>query len=143
MKKNEKTESASGVMNVIDVESLFAALYRNGHAKLSDHIKKTIGVILMLFCLSMSANAQSFTIKGNEIVQVKKDKQQKADNTITTKMTYNHNGKTCQVKLSKNGRAFAEVESKNGNTYTKYFGEDISKQLCKQYGVTYTEKKTR
>ena len=90
----------------------------------------------MLFALS--ASAQSYTIKGNQIVAVQKDKK---ESSITTDMTYTHNGQVCKVKLSKNGRAYAEVTSKNGNTYKKYFGEDVSRELCKRYGVTY--KKTR
>ena len=107
-------------------------------------MKKIIAVIVFAFAMCITANAQSYTIKGNEIVQLKQEKdKQKTETSITTKMTYKHNGQVCQVKLSKNGRAYAEVTSKNGNTYKKYFGEEVSKALCKEYGVIYTEKKTR
>lgn len=140
--KKTKTESVNGVMHEINVESLFAALYRDGKAKLSEHIKRTIFAVLMLLCFSASVDAQSkYTIKGNEIVRVEPKQSESTSKSITTKMTHTTpDGKKHQVMLSAKGRAYIERTSKNGNVYKQYFGEDVSRELCKQYGITYVEK---
>lgn len=51
-------------------------------------------------------------------------------------------GKTYPIYLSKNGRAYIiRTSQKSGNEYRKYLGEEISRDICKQLGVQYVEKK--
>lgn len=99
-------------------------------------MKKLIIAVLLLMG-SMTASYAEVNRSGNtfEVVSAKTS----AETSIETKYTFKYNGAEYVICLSKNGRAFCNVISKNGKPYKKYLGEEISRTICKELGVEYKE----
>lgn len=94
------------------------------------------------FALAITASAQqSYKREGNTFTAVQTTGQ--AQKGTQTKYTWkDREGKTYPIFLSKNGRAYViRTSKKTGNEYKQYLGEDISRQICKETGVKYVEKK--
>ena len=107
-------------------------------------MKKIIFSVLfaMLVCVGM---AQNVDVKrnGKNFTATKTVSSGSAKSSSTkTDFTYTDtDGKTYEVYLSKNGRAFIKrVSGKTGNTYNKYLPEQVSRDVCKELGVEYVEK---
>lgn len=111
-------------------------------------MKKIILTIAIAMAAMTAALAQdnntnkSYTINGKSIVANKSNKASGKSGAIKTDYTYQDvDGKTYDVYLSKNGRAFIKrVSQKSGKEYNKYLDEQLSRDLCKELGITYVEK---
>ena len=109
-------------------------------------MKKVFFFVLfaMLVCVGM-AQTQNVSVErnGKNFVATKTEKA-KTSSSSATKTEYSYtdtDGKTYEIYLSKNGRAYIKrVSAKTGNTYNKYLPEDVSRQICKELGVEYVEK---
>lgn len=107
-------------------------------------MKKVFFFVLfaMLVCVGMAQNV-SVERNGKNFVATKTEKA-KSGSSSATKTEYSYtdtDGKTYEIWLSKNGRAYIKrVSAKTGNTYNKYLPEDVSRQICKELGVEYVEK---
>lgn len=100
--------------------------------------------IIITLCLLLAMNAsvaQTINRNGNNFVAESTKTSKSAGQAIGTKYTYTDtDGKTYSIWLSKNGRAYIIRTSKSGKEYKKYLTEEISRTICKEMGVTYTEK---
>lgn len=104
-------------------------------------MKKLFLAIAMF--VSLTSTAQSVVREGNTFVQVSSTNDRTKSTSQKTRYNWkDKEGKTYPIWLSKNGRAYVmRVSKKTGNEYKFYLGEDISKQICREMGVTYVEKK--
>ena len=98
--------------------------------------------ILLMLCMSINVNAQSYTREGNVYI-LSTGERTKANNAIeTTFKIKESDGKEYVVYCSKStGACYIKKISRKGNEYKKYLGEEISKQICKEIGIEYKSKK--
>ena len=95
-------------------------------------------ILSIMFALStLTICAQgTYTRTGNNFTQVTVQKQSEATKTRLTYTTTK--GEVFPIYLSKNGRAYIiRVSKKTGKEYKQYLGEEISREVCKEYKVTY------
>lgn len=100
--------------------------------------------IAICFALFVGANAgaqSAYTRQGNNFTQQDKKKATAAVSAPTAYTYTTNDGKKYPIYLSKNGRAYINRISKKGNEYRQYLDEEISRQICKETGTIYTEKK--
>ena len=107
---------------------------------------KKLFIAAVLFIAALSGvNAQD-NHKSNNVTRegktfVAQGAKTKSENTKTEYSYTDTDGKTYEIWLSKNGRAFILRISKTGKEYRKYLGEEISRQICKEMGREYVEMK--
>ena len=99
-------------------------------------------MLLMLFCLSINANAQNYTREGNTYISSTGERA-KTNNAIeTTFKVKESDGKEYVVYCSSStGSCYIKKISKNNKEYRKYLGEEISKEVCKEIKVEYKPRK--
>lgn len=101
-------------------------------------MKKLFIILALLLSLNMSAQG-TFTRQGNNFTQVTTKGATAAKETPFTYTT--NDNKRYPIFLSKNGRAYINRISRNNKEYKQYLGEEISRQVCREMGVTYVDKK--
>ena len=99
--------------------------------------KVIIAIALLLAGVAVNPINAEQKINGTTIVEVQRAK---ADNKKTPFVYENKKGEKFPTFITKNGRVYAEVVSRNGNTYRKYMDEATSKAIAKQMGIEYKEK---
>lgn len=104
-------------------------------------MKRIFLAVMMALTFGITAQAQSYTRQGNTFTQVAKSSS-KSEGKKTRHTYETSKGDKYPIYLSKNGRAYIiRTSQKSGNDYKQYLGEEISRQICKEMGVTYVEKK--
>ena len=110
---------------------------------------KKLFIAAVLFIAAFSGvNAQDNN-KSNNVMREGKtfvvQSSAKKSNCENVKTEYSYtdtDGKTYEIWLSKNGRAYIKrVSAKTDKEYKKYLGEEISRQICKELGREYNELK--
>ena len=105
-------------------------------------MKKLFFAIAIAMASVFNVSAQSYVREGNTFVQQSNTNRSQSTATKTKYTWKDKEGKAYPIYLSKNGRAYVmRVSKKTGNEYKFYLGEDISRQVCKEMGVVYVEKK--
>jgi hypothetical protein len=96
-------------------------------------------MLVMMFTFSIT-NAQSYTRKGDSFTQVST---KTSNDAIKTKFTWTDSkGKSYPIFVTNTGRCYInKVSSKTGKEYKYYLKEDIAREVCKELGITYKEKK--
>ena len=99
-------------------------------------------ILCALFALvSLCVSAQDYKLNGKTFEKVKTEQ---TTTQSATKNDYKIKESDCKqypIYSSKNGRAFiVKISKTKGEPYNKYLGEEISRQLCEEYGITYVEK---
>lgn len=109
---------------------------------------KKIFVAAVLFIAVLSGVSAQDNHKSNNNVTregktfIAQGTKTKAENVKTEYSYTDTDGKTYEIWLSKNGRAFIIRVSKTGKDYyRKYLGEEISRQICQEIGREYVETK--
>ena len=108
---------------------------------------KKIFIAAVLFIAALSGvNAQDNHKSNNNVTRegktfIAQGAKTKGENVKTEYSYTDTDGKTYEIWLSKNGRAFILRISKTGKDYRKYLGEEISRQICKEIGREYVEMK--
>ena len=100
---------------------------------------KKLLIMLVLLCVGLTSNAQSYTREGNTFVSTKTVKSE----PVKTKFTYKDSkGNEYPVYISSKGYCFViKGKDKNGKDKRRYLGPEISEQICKELGVEYKGKK--
>lgn len=110
---------------------------------------KKLLIAAVLFIAAFSGlNAQDNN-KSNNVMRegktfIAKSSAKKSDGeNVKTEYSYTDtDGRTYEIWLSKNGRAYIKrVSAKTDKEYKKYLGEEISRQICKELGREYNELK--
>ena len=105
-------------------------------------MKKLFICIIMMLCLCVNnSSAQSVVKSGNTFKSVKSTT--KGD-TLVTKFFFEDNkgGKYPIIVMKKSGRCYVWKKSrKTGKLYKMYMKPEVSKAVCKELGIAYTEKK--
>lgn len=100
-------------------------------------------VLVVMFCISLDAKAQSYERKGNNFEQIST----RNTSSTVTKTVYtwtDSKGNKYPIFVTKNGRCFVnKVSSKTGKEYKYYLEENISKEVCKEMGIVYVPKKSK
>lgn len=102
---------------------------------------KTLFIMLVLLCVGLTSNAQTYTRSGNTFISSKGERV-KAE-PVKTKFTWKDSkGNEYPVYISSKGSCFViRVSSKTGKEYKNYLGPEISEQICKELGVEYKGKR--
>lgn len=103
--------------------------------------KALLCVLTIMLCISLDAQAQSFTRKGNSFEQITaKTEASKATKTDFTWVDLK--GNIYPIYITATGRCFVnKVSSKTGKEYKQYLPEEVSRTVCKELNITYQEKK--
>lgn len=111
-------------------------------------IMKKLFIAAVLFFAALSGvNAQDNNKSNNNVTRegktfIAQGAKTKGENAKTEYSYTDTDGKTYEIYLSKNGRAYIKrVSAKTGNTYNKYLPEEVSRQICKEIGREYVETK--
>ena len=105
-------------------------------------VKNILAILFMLGIIVIAA-AQSSPAKverhGNTFSEVKA----KTSEIVLTDYFYNTGGQNYQIYINKaSGRCFInKISSRTGKTYRYYLPEPVSRQICRELGVIYKEKK--
>lgn len=101
---------------------------------------KHLLIMLVMMLAFSTANAQSYTRNGNNFTQISI---KTSGNATKTKFTWTDSkGKNYPIFVSSTGRCYVNrVSSKTGKEYKYYLKEDIAREVCKELGITYQEKK--
>lgn len=96
--------------------------------------------MLVMMLTFSTANAQSYTRNGNNFTQVST---KTSDSAPVTKFTWiDSKGKIYPIFVTSKGRCYIyKVSSKTGKEYKYYLKKDVAKEVCKELGITYQEKK--
>lgn len=107
-------------------------------------MKRLFLLLLVLLCVGLAANAQSYTREGNTFISSTGERN-RTNNTITTDFKVKESdGKEYVVYCSKStGACFIKKLSRNGKEYKKYLGEDVSRQVCSAINIEYKPKVRR
>lgn len=98
-------------------------------------MKRILIIVALAMSVICSASAQG------KFIPVK-ERAARSSQVFKTEYTYGQ-GTQDTIYLSSTGHAFVNKTSKTtGKRYRKYLDEATSRQLCKEYGKTYTEKKS-
>ena len=97
--------------------------------------------MLVLLCVGLTSNAQSYTRSGNTFIS-STGEHSKAE-PVKTKFTWKDNkGKEYPIYISSSGSCFViKVSAKTGKEYRNYLGPEISEQICKELNINYKNKK--
>ena len=100
---------------------------------------KKLLIMLVLLCVGLTSNAQTYTREGNTFISSTGEH----SNPIKTKFTWKDSkGKEYPVYISSNGSCFViKVSAKTGKEYRNYLGPEISQQICKELNIEYKGKK--
>lgn len=100
-----------------------------------------IVALFLLFFGASKMNAQSFTQNGTNFTQVSKSLSQ----GTKTKFTFTDSkGNKYPIYITEKGRCYVmKVSSKTNKEYKYYLKEDLSRQVCKELGITYVPKETK
>jgi len=107
---------------------------------------KELLVIVGLFLCSLTINAQSFKLSGNNYTSTATSSKSSKEKT---KFTWTDSkGNTYPIYIGKSGSCFVIKKSKKtGDEYPDYRlegnGKDISADICKKLGRTYSPKTKR
>ena len=102
---------------------------------------KKLLIMLVLLCVGLTSNAQSYTREGNTFISSKGERV-KAE-PVKTKFTWKDSkGNEYPVYISSKGSCFViKGKDKNGKDKRTYLGPEISQQICKELGIDYKSKK--
>lgn len=102
---------------------------------------KKLLIMLVLLCVGLTSNAQTYTRSGNTFISSKGERVK--TEPVKTKFTWkNSKGNEYPVYISSKGSCFViRVSSKTGKEYKNYLGPEISEQICKELDVKYKGKK--
>lgn len=102
-----------------------------------------LGVLLAMFlCISLDAQAQqSYKRVGSNFEQV--STRESASTAQKTSFTFTDSkNNVYPIYITKTGRCFvSKISSRTGKTYKYYLKEDLSREVAKEVGITYQEKK--
>lgn len=103
-------------------------------------MKKLLFILAML--LGSSCYAQSFIREGKVLVSNTASRTSTKDTLVTDIQWKDSKSNYYPIILNKsNGRCYIwKVSSKTGRHYKMYLKEDASKEVCKEYDITYIEK---
>lgn len=101
---------------------------------------KHLFIMLVMMLAFSTANAQSYTRRGDNFTQVST---KTSGNATKTKFTWTDSkGKSYPIFVTSTGRCYVnKVSSKTGKEYKYYLKEDIAREVCKELGIIYKEKK--
>lgn len=101
---------------------------------------KKLLIILVLLCVGLTSNAQSYTREGNTFISSTGERV-KAE-PVKTKFTWKDSkGNEYPVYISSKGSCFViKGKDKNGKDKKTYLGPEISQQICKELGIDYKGK---
>lgn len=101
---------------------------------------KHLFIMLVMVLAFSTANAQSYTRQGDNFTQVST---KTSGNAAKTKFTWaDSKGKSYSIFVTSTGRCYVnKVSSKTGKEYKYYLKEDIAREICKELGIIYKEKK--
>lgn len=104
-------------------------------------MKHIILLLMMLFSMSLTTNAQSFVRSGNTFTTTSV-KRSKAE-PIKTKFTWkDSSNKEYPIYISSTGSCFViKTSAKTGKEYRNYLGPELSQQVCKELNIEYKSKK--
>ena len=102
---------------------------------------KKLLIMLVLLCVGLTSNAQSYTREGNTFISSTGERS-KAE-PVKTKFTWRDSkGKEYPVYISSKGSCFViKGKDKNGKDKRTYLGPEISQQICKELNIEYKGKK--
>ena len=102
---------------------------------------KKLLIMLVLLCVGLTSNAQSYTREGNTFIS-STGEHSKAE-PMKTKFTWKDSkGNEYPVYISSKGSCFViKGKDKNGKDKKTYLGPEISQQICKELGIDYKGKK--
>ena len=97
--------------------------------------------MLVLLCVGLTSNAQSYTREGNTFISSTGERV-KAE-PVKTKFTWKDSkGNEYPIYISSKGSCFViKGKDKNGKDKKTYLGPEISQQICKELGIDYKGKK--
>lgn len=104
-------------------------------------MKHFILLLMMLFSMSLTTNAQGFVRSGNTFTttSVKRSKAEPVKTKFTWKDSSN---KEYPIYISSTGSCFViKTSAKTGKEYRNYLGPDLSQQVCKELNIEYKSKK--
>lgn len=101
---------------------------------------KHLFIMLVMMLAFSTANAQSYTRQGDNFIQVST---KTSGNATKTKFVWTDSkGKNYPIYVTATGRCYVNrISSKTGKEYKYYLKEDIAREVCKELGITYREKK--
>ena len=104
-------------------------------------MKHIILLLVMLFSMSLTTNAQGFVRSGNTFTTTSV-KHYKAE-PVKTKFTWkDSSNKEYPIYVSSTGSCFViKTSAKTGKEYRNYLGSDLSQQVCKELNIEYKSKK--
>ena len=98
---------------------------------------KKILVMLLLAVMSINVCAQSFVIKNNTYTSVNAKK--KTEGKKTPYQYEARDGQKYDIYILPDGRCYTNrVSGTTGKEYRAYLKEEISKDIAKKVGITYT-----
>lgn len=102
---------------------------------------KKLLIMLVLLCVGLTSNAQSYTREGNTFISSKRERVKAKP--VKTKFTWKDSkGNEYPVYISSKGSCFViKGKDKNGKDKRTYLGPEISQQICKELGIEYKSKK--
>lgn len=112
-------------------------------------MKKLLIAVVLFIAAFSGLNAHDNNKSNNNVTREGKTfialSSAKKSNGESVKTEYSYtdtDGKTYEIWLSKNGRAYIKrVSAKTDKEYKKYLSEEISRQICKELGKEYIEPK--
>ncbi len=104
---------------------------------------KKILVMLLLAVMSMNVCAQSFVVKDN--VYTTTSSKKKVEGKKTPYQYESRDGQKYDIYILDDGRCYTNrVSGTTGKQYRSYLKEEISKDIAKKVGITYSYvKKTK
>ena len=108
-------------------------------------MKKIILCIIMMLALGVnnsSTYAQSFTRNGKTFKQTSTKGTAKKDTLLTSYTFEDSKGISYPIVINRSsGRCYIwKKSSKTGKLYKMYMKEEISRQICKELGITFKTK---
>lgn len=105
------------------------------------NLRRLLTMLLILLCVGLVANAQSYTREGNTFISSTGER--KSNEPIKTKFTWKDSkGNEYPIYISSKGSCFViKGKDKNGKDKRTYLGPEISQQICKELNIEYKGKK--
>lgn len=98
---------------------------------------KKILIMLLLAVLSMNVYAQSYKVEGNTYTSITAKK--KTEGKKTPYQYESRDGQKYDIYILDDGRCYTNrVSATTGKDYRSYLKEEISKDIAKKIGITYT-----
>lgn len=104
-------------------------------------MKHIILLLVMLFSMSLTTNAQNYVRNGNTFSVTSKTHVK--SEPIKTKFTWSDSkGQSYPIYISSTGSCFViKTSAKTGKEYRNYLGPELSQQVCKELNIEYKSKK--